>query len=125
MLVFKLIPIAALILILIALAPLASFVYSLKEGEFNAWFEVRDGRLTAILEYNLDVTLEDVSFTIGGVKAGGSVIENSTHVDRLSKGGVVEVSIPLDTYSSIELTLEGRIAGIYHVRISVEKGLGG
>ncbi|MCE4621529.1 MAG: hypothetical protein F7B95_03705 [Desulfurococcales archaeon] len=125
MLAFKLIPIAALILILIALAPLASFVYSLKEGEFNARFEMRNGRLVAVLEYNMDVSLEDVTFTIGGVKAGGNTVENSTYVDKLVKGGVVEVSIPLDAYSSIELALEGKIAGIYHIRISVEKSLGG
>ena len=125
MLAFKLIPVAALILILIALAPLASFVYSLKEGEFNAWFEVRGEKLVAILEYNMDVQLEGVTFTLGGTKMGGVVVENSTYVNKLTKGSVVEVSIPLDAYNSIELTLEGRIAGVYHVRISVEKSLRG
>jgi len=124
MIAFKLIPFAALILIIIAVAPLAAFVYSVSKGGLDAAIEISGNSLKFVLNYNMSVYLTDVKLVMIG-KTANQTLSNTTSVEELHPGDTIDVSIPIEAYEELRVTLEGKIAGIYEVRLTISKSLTG
>jgi hypothetical protein len=107
------------LLVLQVVSPLYVFVRGLEDGVELSVYE-SSGRVVVELAYNIDVPLEDARLV---VEASGAVYESRDPV--LTAGEVLRVEVPAEDAGNIEaLTVEGRVAGIYYVSITLRGGQG-
>ncbi len=124
MLALKLVPLAAALILAVALAPLAVFFRDLATGSIPVEAVVVGEEIVLRMNYSSKVSLWDARLEIRGYSNGSLVERGQGYDDRLVMGETLEASIPLGEYDEVEIVLRGRVEGLYEVSLSIRLGAG-
>ncbi len=104
---------AGFLLLIIVASPLVAF-YEHMDG-INMSTTITGDKIIISIDYNIPVKFTDYSLSI---YSNGTLL-NRTSGEALVNGSTISVTIPASQAQNLTISFEGKIAGLYYIKITV------